>query len=73
MSTVALKLPRSELTLFNTYCPPSSLTKPRDAASMSQFLEDFQTFISVISTPTYEFLNTGSFNSQVDDPIDYNA
>ena len=73
MSTVTLKLPHSKLTLFNIYRPPSSPAKSRDVASFSQFLADFQTLISSISTTPYEFLITGDFNIHVDDLTDSNA
>lgn len=73
MSTVTLKLAQSKLTLFNIYRPPSSTAKSRDTASFSQFLEDFQTLISVASTTPHEFLITGDFNIHVDDPTDSNA
>jgi len=73
MSTVTLKLPHSKLTIFNIYRPPSSLAKSRDTASFSQFLEDFQTLISSISTTPHEFLITGDFNIHVDDLTDSNA
>ena len=73
MSTVTLKLPHSKLTLFSIYRPPSSPAKSRDVASFSQFLADFQTLISSISTTPYEFLITGDFNIHVDDLTDSNA
>ena len=73
MSTVTLKLPHSKLTIFNIYRPPSSLAKSRHTASFSQFLEDFQTLISSISTTPHEFLITGDFNIHVDDLTDSNA
>jgi len=40
--------------------------------SFSQFLEDFQTLISSVST-SHEFLTTGDFNTHVDDLADSNA
>jgi len=39
----------------------------------SQFLEDFQTLISSVSTSPHEFLITGDFNIPVDDLTDANA
>jgi hypothetical protein len=46
MSTVTLKYSHSKLTLFNIYRPSTSPAKARDAASSSQFCDDFQTLIS---------------------------
>ena len=63
MSSVTLKLPRSKLTVFNIYRPPASSSK---AVPFSQFLTDFQTFISQASTISHEFLITGDFNNHVD-------
>jgi len=40
---------------------------------LSQFLEDFQTLISSVSTSPHEFLITGDFNIHVDDLADSNA
>jgi exonuclease III len=73
MSTVTLKLPHSKLSLFNIYRPPSSFAKSRDSASFSQFLDDFQTLISSISTLSHDFLITGDFNIHVDDLTDSSA
>ena len=73
MSTVTLKLPHSKLSLFNIYRPPSSSAKSRDISSFSQFLEDFQTLISSISTSPHDFLITGDFNIHVDDLNDSSA
>ena len=74
MSIVTLKLPHSKLSLFNIYRPPSSSSvKSRDSSSFSQFLDDFQTLISFISTSPHDFLITGDFNIHVDDLTDSNA
>jgi exonuclease III len=73
MSTVTIKLPHSNLALYNIYRPPQSTTKSRHSVSFSQFLEDFQTLISSVSTSPHEFLITGDFNIHVDDPTDSNA
>jgi exonuclease III len=74
MSIVTLKLPHSKLSLFNIYRPPSSSSvKSRDSTSFSQFLDDFQTLISFISTSPHDFLITGDFNIHVDDLTDSNA
>jgi exonuclease III len=73
MSTITLKLPHSKLSLFNIYRPPSSSAKSRDTTSFSQFLDDFQTLISSISTSPHDFLITGDFNIHVDDLTDSNT
>ena len=73
LSTVTLKLPHSKLSLFNIYRPPSSSAKSRNTASFSQFLEDFKTLISSISTLPHDFLITGDFNIHVDDLTDSNT
>jgi hypothetical protein len=73
ISTVTFKLPHSKLTLFNIYRPPSSFAKSRDAASFSQFLEDFQTLISSVSTTPFEFLIATDVNIHVGNPSDPNA
>ena len=62
MSTVTLKLLHSKV-IFDIYRPPSSPAKSRDTASFSQFLEDFRTLMSSISTTPYEFLITGDLHS----------
>jgi hypothetical protein len=61
MSTVTLRLPHSELTLYKIYRPPSFPAKSRDTASFSQFLADFQTLISSISTTPHDLI-TVDFN-----------
>jgi len=73
MSSVTIKLPHSYLALYNIYRPPQSNTKSRHSVSFSQFLEDFQTLISSVSTSPHEFLFTGDFNIHVDDLTDSNA
>ena len=50
MSSVTMKLPHSKLTLYNIYRPPPSAAKSRLSVSFSQFLNDFQTLISSVST-----------------------
>jgi exonuclease III len=70
MSTVTIKLRHSNLTLYNIYRPPPSTAKP---VSFSQFLDDFQTLISSVSTSPHEFIITGDFNIHVDDKNDSNA
>ena len=70
MSTITLKLAHSKLTVYNIYRPPSSSAKSRATSSFSQFLEDFQTLVSLASTSPHEFLITGDFNVHVDDLTD---
>jgi len=67
LSSVTIKLPHSNLALHNIYHPPQFNTNSRHSMSFSQFLEDFQTLISFVSTSPHEFLITGDFNIHVDD------
>jgi len=60
LSSVTIKLPHSNLALYNIYRPQST-TESRYSVSFSQFLADFQTLISSVSTSTHEFLITGDF------------
>jgi len=60
------------MALYNIHRPPQSNTKSRHSVSFSQFLEDFQTLISSVST-SHEFLITGDFSIRVDDLTDSNA
>jgi len=73
LSSVTIKLPRSNLSLYNIYRPPQSNAKSRSTSSFSQFLEEFQTLISILATSPNEFIITGDFNIHVDDPHDFNA
>ena len=73
LSSVTLKLPQSNLSLYNIYRPPQSAAKSRTISSFSQFLEDFRTLISIIATSPHEFIITGDFNIHVDDPNDSSA
>jgi hypothetical protein len=61
--------PHCKLSLFNIYRPPS-FVKSRDTASFSQFLDDFQTLTSPISTSPHTFLITGDFSIHADNPTD---
>jgi len=72
ISLVTIKLIHSNLALYNIYRCPQSTTKSRHYVSFSQFLEDFQTLISNVST-SHKFLMTGDFNIHVDDLTDSNA
>jgi len=73
LSEVTIKLPRSNLAVYNIYRPPQSNTKSRHFVSSSQFLEDFQTFISFVSKSPHEFLITGDLNIHLDDLTESNA
>ena len=73
MSSVTMKLPHSKLTLYNIYRPPASTATSRLSVSFSQFLNDFQTLITSVSTTLHEFVITGDFNIHVDDLTDSNA
>jgi len=73
LPSVTIKLTHSNLALYNIYRPPQSNTKSRHSVSFSQFLEDFQTLISSVSTSPHEFLITADFNIHVDDLADSNA
>ena len=66
-SSITLQLPRSKISVYNIYRPPSSspLSKPN-----SVFLEDFQSFLSLATTP-HEFIITGDFNIHLDNPADH--
>jgi len=70
---IPIVLPHFNLALYNTYRPPQSNTKSRHSVTFSQFLEDFSTLISSVSTSPHEFLITGDFNIHVDDLTDSNA
>jgi len=56
-SRIRFKLPHSNLAQYNINRPPQSrpTTKSRHSVSFSQFLEDFQTLISSVSTSPNEF------------------
>jgi len=73
LSSVTIKFPHSNLAFYNIYHPPQSNTKSWHSVSFSQFLEDFQTLISSVSTSPHEFLITDDFNIHVDDLADSNA
>jgi hypothetical protein len=73
LSTLAIKLPRKNLALYNIYRPPQSTAKSRLSSSFCQFLEDFRNLISIVSTSPYAFVITGDLNIHVDDPFDSNA
>src|SRR6218665_999206 len=62
-----VKLPTSKLTIFNIYRPPNSSAY---SAKPSAFLDEFNSFLSVVATTPHEFVLTGDFNIQVDKPTD---
>src|SRR6218665_3859830 len=66
-SSVTLKLPTSKLTIFNIYRPPNTSAY---SAKQSDFLEEFNSFLSVVATTPHEFILTGDFNIQVDKATD---
>jgi len=64
LSSVTIKLPHPYLALYNIYLalyniyhPPQSNTKSRHSVSFSQFVEDFQTLISSVSTSPHNSLS----------------
>jgi hypothetical protein len=61
-----LKLPKGKLSVFNIYRPPNSVSKSRNEFSFSHFFEDFQSFISYVTTLSHNFVTTGDFNIHVD-------
>ncbi len=73
MSSVALKLFSSNLTIFNVYRPPPAATKSRKSVPFSDFLTDLDTLLSLAATTPHEFLITGDFNIHIDDPNDSQA
>jgi len=74
LSSVTIKLPHSNLALYNIYRHLPSNTKSRHSVSFSQFLEDFQTLISSVSTsPWILYHRWGYFNLHVDYLTDSNA
>ena len=70
ISGLTLKLSKSKFTVYNIYRPPISQAKSRIKSSFSQFLDDFQCFISSVATLSHDFLITGDFNIHVDDLSD---
>jgi len=67
-SSITLQLPRSKISVYTIYRPPSSspLSKPN-----SVFLEYFQSFLSLAATTPHEFIITGDFNTRLDNPVDH--
>lgn len=52
------------------YCPPISQAKSLIKSSLSQFLEDFQCFISSVVTLSHDFVTTDDLNIHTDDLFD---
>jgi hypothetical protein len=70
ISSINSKLSQSKFIVENTYHPLSTHAKSRNKSSFTHFTEDFQCFISSVTTPHYEFLITGGFHIHVDDSSD---
>jgi len=68
MSAITLKLFRSNLTIVNVYRLPPATTKSRKPVPFSHILTELDTFLSFAATTPHEFLITGHFNLQLDDP-----
>src|SRR6218665_1801254 len=56
-----------KLAIFNIYRPPNTSAY---SAKPSAFLEEFNSFLSVVATTPHEFVLTDDFNIQVDKPTD---
>ena len=63
-SSITLKFPKAQFTLFNVYRPPppSPYSQP-----FSTILNQFSSFLFNAATTPYEFIITGDFNIHVDD------
>jgi exonuclease III len=72
MSSLAIKLLNSKLTIFNIYRPPSS-AKNHKSVPFSIFLEDLDILFSLASTIPHKFLITGDSNLHDDNPLDSHA
>ena len=67
LSSITIKLLKSKLTVFNIYRNHyQTNTSTHDPVSFSDFLIDFQTFISTAATTPHDFLVTGDFNIHTD-------
>ena len=69
-SSIALKLPQAQLTLFNIYLsfPPSPYSQ-----LFSTFLNQFSSFLPHAAIISHTFIITGDFSIHVDDLIDTQA
>src|SRR6218665_3298297 len=61
-ASITLKLPNTQLTIFNVYRPPKSSPYSSPPAV---FLQEFTTLLSIAATTPHEFLITGDFNIHV--------
>jgi len=84
MSSITLKLVDSKLTVFNIYrnhyLPRSTQrnnTTPfqnyRELVPFTDFINDFNTFISIAATTPHDFVITGDFNIHMDNSSDPHA
>jgi len=65
--SVNIKLPHSNLSVFNIYRPPSSSAYSKPS---SVFLDEFSSFLSPAATTPHQFLITGDFNIPLDNASD---
>ena len=74
LSSITIKLLKSKLTVFNIYRNHyQTNTSTHDPVPFSDFLIDFQTFISTAATTPHEFLITGDFNIHTDNHSDLHS
>ena len=74
LSSITIKLLKSKLTVFNIYRNHYlTNTSSHDPVPFSDFLIDFQTFISTAATTPHEFLITGDFNIHTDNHTDLHS
>ena len=74
ISSSTTKLLKSKLTAFNIYRNHYQINTPtHDHVPFSDFLIDFQTFISTAATTPHDFLITGDFNIHTDNHSDLHS
>ena len=74
ISSSTTKLLKSKLTAFNIYRNHYQINTPtHDPVPFSDFLIDFQTFISTAATTPHDFLITGDFNIHTDNHSDLHS
>ena len=74
LSSITIKLLKSKLTVFNIYRNHyQTNTSTHDPVPFSDFLIDFQTFISTAATTPHDFLITGDFNIHTDNHSDLHS
>ena len=66
-SGITLKLLHWKLSVFNVYPPPNSSPFTK---SVTLFLDEFHSFLSLAATTPHELLITGNFNFHLDDLTD---